>query len=108
MRFDGALVMGELSLDGVVRHVRGVLSVADMARHYGSAASTFPRWSPGSGTHPRGDGIPGRLAPCAGGALQGAEQIAPLDPGVGMVARFPPPTTDFAEIQGQEHAKRAF
>ncbi len=34
--------------------------------------------------------------------------IEPLDPGAKMSAQAPPPTTDFAEIQGQEHAKRAF
>lgn len=106
---DGALVMGELSLDGVVRHVRGVLSVADMARHHGISCLYVPEIDaheaaliPEVTVYP----VPSLGALAA--HLQGAEQIAPLDPGVGMAAQTPPPTTDFAEIQGQEHAKRAF
>ncbi len=106
---DGALVMGELSLDGVVRHVRGVLSVADMARHYGIRCLYVPAMdAQEAALIPEVTVYPVASLRALAEHLQGAEQIAPLDPGVGMVAQVPPPTTDFAEIQGQEHAKRAF
>ena len=106
---DGALVMGELSLDGSLRHVRGVLSVADMARRNGITSLFVPAIDA-----PEAALIPDvAVYPVASLAelvahLQGATQIEPLDPGAGMTGHVSPPATDFAEIRGQEHAKRAF
>ena len=106
---DDALVMGELSLDGVVRHVRGVLSVADMARHNGVTSLFVPVMdAPEAALIPELTVYPVASLAALVAHLQGTEQIAPLHPGLGMTAQTPPPTTDFAEIQGQEHAKRAF
>ncbi|MCU0520194.1 MAG: YifB family Mg chelatase-like AAA ATPase [Anaerolineae bacterium] len=106
---DDALVMGELSLDGVVRHVRGVLSVADMARHSGITSLFVPVIdAPEAALIPELTVYPVASLAALVAHLQGAEQIAPLDPGWGMATQTPPPATDFAEIQGQEHAKRAF
>ncbi len=85
---DGALVMGELSLDGVVRHVRGVLSVADMARHYGIRCLYVPAMdAQEAALIPEVTVYPVASLRALAEHLQGAEQIAPLDPGVGMVAK---------------------
>lgn len=106
---DGALLMGELSLDGSLRHVRGALPVADMARHEGVEEVYVPAMDAAEAAL-----IPGlRVYPVASLAsvvahLQGLAPIEPIEPGAGLVTQVPPPTTDFAEVQGQEHAKRAF
>ena len=39
---DGAIVVGELSLDGSVRHVRGVLPIAAKARQEGIKILSVP------------------------------------------------------------------
>ena len=106
---DGALVMGELSLDGVVRHVRGVLSVADMARHHGATALFVPEMDAREAALiPEVTVYPVASLAALVAHFQGTEQITPIDPGSVMTAQEPAAATDFAEIQGQEHAKRAF
>ena len=67
---DNAILMGELSLDGTLRHVRGVLPVADMARHTEINYALRPRPRCGrSGADPRLAGLPGRVAGEPGRAL---------------------------------------
>jgi magnesium chelatase family protein len=107
---EGVLILGELSLDGTVRHIRGALSVADMARHQGVDTLYVPA----------ADALEAALIPgltvypvASLGALVthlvGFVPLTPIDPAVDLVRPEPPPlTTDFAEVQGQEHAKRAF
>ncbi|HOT91593.1 MAG TPA: YifB family Mg chelatase-like AAA ATPase [Anaerolineae bacterium] len=103
-----AILMGELSLDGTLRHVRGVLSVADMARHNGVAALYIPATDAAEAAL-----IPGlQVYPVTSLAsliahLQGFTPIPPYTPTDHYAAQAPPPAVDFAEIQGQEHAKRA-
>jgi magnesium chelatase family protein len=106
----GSLILGELSLDGTVRHIRGALSVADMARHQGVDALYVPAADALEAAL-----IPGlKVYPVASlGALmahlQGFAPLTPIDPSVDLVRpAVPLITTDFAEVQGQEHAKRAF
>ncbi|HQE92137.1 MAG TPA: YifB family Mg chelatase-like AAA ATPase [Anaerolineae bacterium] len=105
---DGAILMGELSLDGTLRHVRGVLPVADMARHSGITTLYVPAIDAAEAAL-----IPGlQVYPVASLAslvahLQGFAPIAPHTPADHYAAQTPPPAVDFAEIQGQEHAKRA-
>ena len=102
------VMMGELSLDGTVRHVRGVLPVADMARHAGVEALYVP-----TADAPEAALIPGpKVYPVDSLAalvahLRGLQEIEPLALTVRLSPDPPPTTTDFAEIQGQEHAKRA-
>ncbi len=105
---DGAVVMGELSLDGSLRHVRGVLPVADMARHADVAEVYVPAVDaaeaalvPGPHVYPV-ENLAGLIA-----HLRGMTPIEPLD--VEVLLKPPPPVlaVDFAEIQGQEHVKRA-
>ncbi len=105
---DGAMLMGELSLDGALRHVRGVLPMADMARHSEIHTLYVPAHDapeaaliPGLTVHPVES-----LAALAA-HLKGFARIAPFSAQTLMAEHEPPPVVDFAEIQGQEHAKRA-
>jgi magnesium chelatase family protein len=105
---DDTLIIGELSLDGRVRHVRGVLPMAALARAEGYARLFVPAEdAPEAALVPEIEVIPvGGLAELVG-HLNGFQRIAPQE--------FTPPesfeldrtTTDFAEIKGQEHVKRA-
>jgi len=104
---EGALVLGELSLDGSVRHVRGVLPVAALARQEGMNRVFVPQV----------DAVEAALIPdlevipvaslgelCA--HLTGEELIPPQEP----VSADEQPLllqTDFREVKGQEHVKRA-
>ncbi len=105
---DGAIVLGELSLDGSLRHVRGVLPVADMARHEGIVELYVPEVDAAEAAL-----IPGRhVYPVRtlGELVAHLQGLAPLTPQMGLLKltpQPPPPVVDFAEIQGQEHAKRA-
>ncbi len=105
---DGALLIGELSLDGALRHVRGALPVADMARHHDVNTLFVPAPDaaeaaliPGLQVHP----VTSLSTLVA--HLRGLEQIPAYLPGSQLSAAEAPPGVDFAEIQGQEHAKRA-
>lgn len=105
----GALIMGELSLDGSLRHIRGALPVADMARHDGVDALYLPAMdAPEAALIPELSVYPVASLADLVAHLQNLTPIEPLEPGVGIAAQSPPAATDFAEVRGQEHAKRAF
>jgi len=104
---DGALAVGELSLDGSLRHVRGVLPMAALARDEGFKRVLVPRVN------------------AAEAALIPDLEVLPVESLTGLVNHFtgvvPIPAferqeleevegvglTDFSEIKGQEHVKRA-
>ncbi len=104
---EGALIIGELSLDGSVRHVRGVLPMAALARQ-----ENFQRIFVPPNDAAEASLIPGlEVIPVASladlaGHLRGLEPIAPHPP-VAAEALPVVTQTDFAEIKGQEHVKRA-
>ena len=106
--FDGTLVMGELSLDGSVRHVRGVLPMTALARSEGYRRVFVPAEDAREAALiPDVEVIPvGNLAQLVN-HLSGAELIPPLtvtpDPQAEPIFIH----TDFREIKGQEHVKRA-
>ena len=103
----GALVVGELSLDGALRHVRGVLPMAALARREG-----YPRVFV-----PAADAAEAALVPEI--EVYGVDSLTALVNHLSGVVplRASLPTslshsaaiagTNFAEIRGQEHAKRA-
>ena len=102
-----ALVVGELSLDGSVRHVRGVLPMAATAAQEGYKRIFVPQVDAAEAAL-----IPGlEVIPVASVAglyahLTGAVPIAPQVP----VTPEEIPSgllTDFGEVKGQEHVKRA-
>jgi magnesium chelatase family protein len=104
---EGALIVGELSLDGSVRHVRGILPMAALAREQGyrcivvpQADSTEAALVPGVAVVPVGD-----LASLVS-HLSGLRPIAPAR----VAVDGPPPpmaANDFHDVKGQEHVKRA-
>jgi len=107
-RLEHALIMGELSLDGSVRHVRGVLPVADMARHLGIETLYVPAVDAAEAALiPELQVFPVESLAALVAHLRGLESIEPLTSDVTSLSVPPPPVTDFSEIRGQEHAKRA-
>ena len=96
-----ALVIGELSLDGGVRHVRGVLPMAAIAREAGFKRFYVPEVdAPEAALIPDMEIIPVASLAALYNHLSGGEQIPAMD--------YTPPedlyinlvTTDFAEIKG--------
>ncbi|MFP4343358.1 MAG: YifB family Mg chelatase-like AAA ATPase [Anaerolineales bacterium] len=106
---DGALVMGELSLDGSLRHVRGVLPVAaDLARYEEVTVLYVPAIdAPEAALIPGPEVYPVESLAALVSHLQGLEPLQPLPPQARLADLPPAPAVDFAEIRGQEHAKRA-
>jgi magnesium chelatase family protein len=104
---EGTLVVGELSLDGAVRHVRGVLPMAAVARRQGFKRMVVPEADAAEAALiPNLEVIP---VPSLAGLyrhLSGIQLIKPAPPVVADKAVMQV-LTDFAEIKGQEHVKRA-
>jgi magnesium chelatase family protein len=102
-----ALIIGELSLDGSVRHARGVLPMAAVARQEGYNRIFVPK----------ADAAEAALIP--GLEVIPVESLAQLYAhlcGEAVILPHPPISiedldaqvaTDFGEIKGQEHVKRA-
>jgi magnesium chelatase family protein len=103
----GALVVGELSLDGTVRHVRGVLPMAATAR-----AENYARVFVPAVDAPEAALIPGlEVYPVESLAqlyrhLSGEAPIA-QQPVIEVEDLPIEVQTDFRDIKGQEHVKRA-
>lgn len=101
------LVLGELSLDGTVRHVRGILPMTAVARREGYKRVIVPAEdAPEAALIPDIDVIPVHNLSELAFHLNDAQPIAPLPPvdpdEVEIIVQ-----TDFREIKGQEHVKRA-
>jgi len=105
---EGALVVGELSLDGSVRHVRGVLAIAATARQEGFKRLYVPATDAAEAALiPDLKVIPiGSLAELYA-HLTGEQPIAPAKTMPVALSDPPVAQTDFSEIKGQEHVKRA-
>ncbi|MEW6029006.1 MAG: YifB family Mg chelatase-like AAA ATPase [Chloroflexota bacterium] len=102
-----ALVIGELSLDGIVRHSRGVLPMAATARAQGFKRIFVPEADAAEAALiPDLEVLPVDTLPALIDHLAGRRLIEPHPP---LVAESVPPSvlTDFREIKGQEHVKRA-
>ena len=106
-RLENGLVVGELSLDNSVRHVRGVLPMAAIAREQGFERIFVPQCDAAEAALiPRLEVIPVESLSELAAFLQNRTDIAPQ-----------PPTqfeggpawalTDFREVKGQEHVKRS-
>ena len=104
---DGALVVGELSLDGRVRHARGVLPMAATARQEAFGRIFVPQEDAAEAALiPSLEVIPVSSLAELYAHLNGDMQITPCTPitpeelPLGLL-------TDFREVKGQEHVKRA-
>lgn len=106
---EGRLVMGELSLDGRVKPVNGSLPMAIAARDAGYVEIIVPH------TNRREAAVVGEISVIAVQTLseavdfiRGARQILPerFDPDL-LIAGDEENASDFSEVAGQEHVKRA-
>ncbi len=105
---DEAMVVGELSLDGSVRHSRGVLPMVVVARQRGFKRIFVPHSDAAEAALiPNLEVIPVTSLSELYGHLSGRHSIPPQPPvkpeELPLYAQ-----TDFQEVKGQEHVKRAF
>jgi magnesium chelatase family protein len=104
---DCTLVVGELSLDGSVRHVRGMLPIAALAREHGYTRMFVPSIdAPEAALLPDIEVIPVKRLTDLVNHLSG---VVPIAPQVNTVMELRPSTmqADFQDVKGQEHGKRA-
>ncbi|MEW6405973.1 MAG: YifB family Mg chelatase-like AAA ATPase, partial [Chloroflexota bacterium] len=102
-----ALIIGELSLDGIVRHARGVLPMAAAAREQGFKRIFVSEVDAAEAALIPGlDVYPVNTLSALYGHLAGFRVIESYQPlGEDLEPLYVP--TDFAEVKGQEHVKRA-
>lgn len=104
---DDALVIGELSLEGTVRHSRGILPMAATARMQG-----FKRVFVPAADAPEAALIP-EIEVFPVDSLRDLylhltnQQVVKIQPHVEAECVAGPTPTDFREVKGQEHVKRA-
>lgn len=104
---DECLVIGELSLDGSVRHVRGVLPMAAVARQQGFKRVFVPAVDAREAALiPDLEVLPVSSIGALAAHLTNREPIPPQEI-VDTTGTIPWVQTDFREIKGQEHVKRA-
>ena len=104
---DGMLVVGELSLDGAVRHARGVLPMAATARQAGFKRIVVPEVDAAEAALiPDLEVIPVSSLAALYNHLAGRK---PIPAYIRLAREDAPdsPPTDFGEVKGQEHVKRA-
>lgn len=107
-QLDDSLVIGELSLDGSVRHVRGVLPMAATARQQGYKRVFVPQVDAAEAALiPDLEIIPVESLAALYAHLDGDRTIPPIEPVFVEENIIPEVQTDFGEIKGQEHVKRA-
>ena len=105
---DGGLVMGELSLDGSVRHIRGVLPMAAVARSEGFKRVFVPAEdAPEAAIFPDLEVIPVHSLSEFYSHLVGIDASFHPQPPLELEQVEVLVQTDFREIKGQEHVKRA-
>lgn len=104
----GTGVVGELSLDGGLRGVRGALSMAEGARREGLGTLILPEQNAPEAASIGGPGVYGmRSLKEAVGFIAGQEDVAPTEPGLDEWEVDEQIGDDFADVSGQRYAKRA-
>jgi magnesium chelatase family protein len=103
------LIIGELSLDGAVRHTNGVLCMAALARDKGFCTLFVPASdSPEAVLVPGLDVYSIETLFALVAHLNGMQAITPYRPLRDFAPEITPSyATDFCEVRGQEHVKRA-
>ena len=107
---DGAGVVGELSLDGGLRPIRGALSMAEGAKREGLGKLILPRQNAAEAaatSGPKTYGVASLRE--AVHLLSGSEAVSPFSPPPddGVSGEIEPSGEDFADVAGQAYAKRA-
>ena len=104
----GALFVGELSLDGHVRHTHGVLPMVATARAAGLKHVYVPAEDAAEAALLQGiEVIPTASLADVVAHLRGDIVLAPIQPTDLRDDHVPEGVLDLAEVRGQEHAKRA-
>ena len=104
----GALFVGELSLDGQVRHTHGVLPMVATARAAGLKHVYVPAEDAAEAALLQGiEVIPTASLAEVVAHLRGDIVVAPILPTDLRDGHVPEDVLDLAEVRGQEHAKRA-
>jgi magnesium chelatase family protein len=105
----GWVILGELGLDGEIRPVRGALSMAIAAREAGCAGVILPAANVREAAVVRGLDVRGAATLAEVTAhLGGGPPLARAEVDVdALFASRAAADVDFAEVKGQEHAKRA-
>ena len=116
-RLDGVVLLGELSLDGAIQPIRGVLPVAVAAKREGKAAILLPRANAPEACVVEGltvvavDSLVEAVDALNGAARASAAprpaQAGTADGGKATAANAVDPEPDFADVIGQSMAKRA-
>ncbi|MHC1772297.1 MAG: YifB family Mg chelatase-like AAA ATPase [Flexilinea sp.] len=105
--FEKSLIIGELSLDGSVRHVRGILPIAARAKESGFERIYVPACdAKEAALIPNLQVFPVETLLALYLHLTGSVPIQPQD-FMTIPQVVPEVLTDFSEIKGQEHVKRA-
>ncbi len=106
---DGMGVVGELSLDGGLRSVRGALSMAEGAKREGLGALILPEQNAPEAASIGGAGVYGvRSLAEAVDLIAGEKDAAPSPPATDVQEEATEePGDDFADVAGQRYAKRA-
>lgn len=104
-----AIIMGELSLDGGVRHVSGVLPMANLAKQEGFTTLLVPAEDAAEASLIEGVTIyPIETLLQLVDHVTGHKKLAPYETKFFFTDDdFPSFATDLSEIKGQEHVKRA-
>lgn len=106
-KIENALLVGELSLDGRVRHISGVLPMTALAKEKGFTEIYVPAVdAPEASMIEDIDVIPVENLNAIVEHFRGLNLIAPQQPNFSAQNTLAP-ITDFADIKGQEHVKRA-
>ncbi len=104
---EDALVVGELSLDGVLRHTPGIIAMVSLAAAKGMRRVFVPHEDAAEAALVgEVDVLPVRTLTDLVNHLVGEVPIPPFVPGDGVAADGVWAGTDFAEVRGQEHVKR--
>ncbi len=106
---EDALLLGELSLDGGVHHVNGVLPMANWARREGIGRLFVPSADAREAALVEGIEVyPIECLAALTAHLSGTHLLSPAErPLHAEAAEEPFYPVDFADVKGQEHAKRA-
>jgi magnesium chelatase family protein len=102
------IIVGELSLDGSIRHTPGLLPMAAMTRDKGFQAICVPEPdAPEAALIPELEVLPVRSLTDLFLHLTGDQPIKPFQRSQATAQPAQSIQTDFQEIKGQEHVKRA-
>ena len=102
------VLVGELSLEGGIKPVRGALSMALCYRGRAIKGLLLPAANGPEAAIVEGVGVyPMTSVPQVIEFLTGRQVVDPVQRLEKPATPFPPPAPDFADVRGQQHAKRA-